>query len=288
MSDETGPGMDEAFAQRMRRGLSAMPPRELARTERIRQRVAGGLGLLVIVAVTVLGVQTLGPGASPGIEAVPTPTPTPSVTPTPDPTPDPTPSVSPTPDPAPDPTPPPGFEGVAAGQPVVTETFDTAGGVGLGDTGAAVGEPYRVHDVYVLCRGQGVVETPLETIDCAAETPMTVLAYLGTISLVSQGGYPQVTLSGDFTGTVRIVAPGETPGGVGVGGVASVWVDCPPRLESIGGVVFTCTWTQGTLIPLEEAAWGIPYAPDQLVPPIVRANAEGSGTVVRFVLDPSS
>jgi len=283
MSDETGPGMDEAFAARMRRGLAAMPPREVARTERLRQRAAGAIGVLVIVAVTVLGVQTLGPGASPGIEAVPTPTPTPSATPTPEPTPEPAPSVSPTPEPDPGPTPPPGFEGVAAGVPVVTELSG-----GFGDTGAAGGEPFVTHDIYVLCQGIGVVETPYESVDCAALAPWTVIAVLSVPTYVSEGTTPAVTLSADFDGTVRVVEAGEQPGGVGVGGYATVWV---PRSDvtSVGGVPFTFTYTQDGLASSEEAAWGIPYSPDQLVPTIVRANPDDRAvTVVRFVLDPSS
>ncbi|WP_186329397.1 hypothetical protein [Agrococcus jejuensis] len=280
MSDETGPEMDEAFAARMRRGLAAMPPREVARRQRIQGRAAGALGVLAIVAVTVLGVQTLG-SSGPGVEAVPTPTPTPSVTPSPEPTPEPTPSTTPTPTPEPDPepTPPPGFEGVAAGVPVVT----LVGQGGRGDTGAAGGPAVDVYDIYVLCRGVGSVETPRLVVDCAQEAPSTVIAQMRVSTLAGTGA--QVVLSDDFTGVVRVVAAGEDPGGIGIGGVASVWTECP-YVASVGGIPFDCTWADGEQYALELAAWGIPYGPDQLVPTIELAFE--MGTNVRFVLDPSS
>lgn len=289
MSHETGPGMDDEFAARMRRGLSAMAPREVARTRRIRRTAASGaFGVLAVAVVAVLGGQVLGLPGDGSVEAVPTPSPTvvetPSAEPTPEPTPEPSPSVTPEPDP--EPTPPPGFEGVAAGVPVVTDTLDTTTFGGYGDTGAAGGEPYAVHDVYVLCRGAGSVETPWEIVDCTAEAPMTVIAQLRVHTPVSAGPRPSVILSDDFTGTVRIVEAGEVPGGTGTGGVASAWVECPVSL-TIGGSAFSCTWTQGSLIAAEEAAWGIPYAADQLAPPIVFDGIERAITV-RLVLDPSS
>lgn len=283
MSDETGPEMDEAFAQRMRRGLAAMPPRELARTERLRQRAAGVIGVLVIVAVTVLGVQTLGPGASPGMEAVPTPTPTPSVTPTPDPTPTPAPSVSPTPEPDPEPTPPPGFEGVAAGVPVITEL----GQAGIGDTGSAGGGPSVIAyaDVYVLCQGTGSVDVEGVIVDCTEEAPSTVIATLSLAYDSAIASTPAVVPDAGFTGIVRVVERGQQPAGLGIGGVASVWVSCPADgLQSIGGVAFDCSQTYEGSYVGELAAWGIPYSAGQLVPTVVN---DGFAQL-RFVLDPAS
>ncbi|MFC7432177.1 MULTISPECIES: hypothetical protein [unclassified Agrococcus] len=293
MSHETEPGMDDEFAARMRRGLSAMAPREVARTRRIRRTAASGvLGVLAVAVVAVLGGQVLGLPGDGSVEAVPTPTPTVVDTPSPVPSSDPAPTASPgpspgpSPEPDPEPTPPPGFEGVAAGVPVVTDTLDTSGGVGYGDTGAAGDEPYLLHDVYVLCRGAGVVETPRVAVDCAEEAPMTVIAQLNVVTYESWGTRPLVTLSDDFTGTVRVVDSGEIPGGVGTGGVAAAWVTCPAAL-TIGGSAFSCTWTQGSLIAAEEAAWGIPYSADQLVPPIVLDDPTAPQTI-RLVLDPSS
>lgn len=287
MNDETGPEMDEAFAARMRRGLAAMPPREVARRQRIQGRAAGALGVLAIVAVTVLGVQTLG-SSGPGVEAVPTPTPTPSVTPSPEPTPEPTPSTTPTPTPEPDPepTPPPGFEGVAAGVPVVTGLTG-----GLGDTGAAGSAPDTFHDVYVLCRGVGAVETftigaEPTVVDCTAEASGTVIARLGVATY--DGARPNVVLSGDFTGVVRVVEPGVQPGGLGVGGFATAWVDCFSAIETVGGIDFACDYEDPSgMATAEVAAWGIPYSADQLVPRIVRSDVTRGG-YVRFLLDPSS
>lgn len=283
MSDETGPEMDEAFAARMRRGLAAMPPREIARRQRIQGRAAGALGVLAIVAVTVLGVQTLG-SSGPGVEAVPTPTPTPSVAPAPEPTPEPTPSTTPTPEPDPEPTPPPGFEGVAAGVPVITEL----GQQGIGDTGAAGGPTVIDYaDVYVLCRGAGSVDVEGFTVDCTQEAPSTVIALLPLAFDAAIAASPSVVPDAGFTGVVRIVEPGEQPVGLGIGGVASVWVSCPADgLESIGGVAFDCDQMYEGLYVGELAAWGIPYSADELVPTVVRAS--GGFAQVRFVLDPSS
>jgi hypothetical protein len=289
MSQDGGPGMDEEFAARMRRGLSAMAPREVARTRRIRRRVAGGaLGALAAAVVAVVGVQTIGAAGDGSVEAVPTPTSTVGETSSAEPTPEPTPSASSDPvvEPEPEPTPPPGFEGVAAGTPVVVDTLDTTE-AGFGDTGAAGdGEPYVLHDVYVLCRDEGTVQTPWDVVDCTAEAPMTVIAQLGIPTFASQGTRPSIVMSDDFSGTVRVVDAGEVPGGTGIAGVAAAWVGCPATV-TIGGSAFTCSWVQGPLVAAEEAAWGIPYAADQLVPPIVREDPSAP-MIVRFVLDPAS
>jgi len=279
------PEMDDEFATRMRRGLAAMAPREVARTRRIQERVAGAVGVLVIVAVVVLGVQTLGPTVGgPDVEAGQTPTPTPSVTPSPDPTPSVMPSATPTPEP--EPTPPPGFEGVAAGVPVVTGLTG-----GVGDTGAAGGrEPDTFHDVYVVCQGAGAVETytgQYEPIvdDCASQPLNTVIVRLGLATY--DGALPDVRPSADFTGLVRIVEPGAIPAGTGTGGTATAYVDCFSEIETVGGIDFTCTYADENGVASELAAWGIAYSGDELVPTIVRSDVT-SGGLVRFVLDPDS
>lgn len=281
MSHETGPGMDGDFARRMRSGLAAMAPREVARTRRIRGRVAGGaLGAMALAVVTVLGVQVVGAGGQGGVEAVPTPTPTPtsSIEPTPEP------SVEPTQEPDPEPTPPPGFEGVAAGQPVVVGTRDTT--YGGGDTGAAGdGEPVVQHDLYVLCRSVGVVELPGRTVNCSQLQQDTVIVLLD-VTTPAAVGVPQATWSDDFTGVVHVMPAGEAPPGTGVGGVAAVWVPCGLGVSAVGESAFTCTWTQGVLAATEEAAWGIPYGADELVPPITREVGTGDGQVLVFELDP--
>lgn len=282
MSDREGSEMDEAFAARMRRGLAAMPPREVARTQRIQQRAAGALGVLAIVAVTVLGVQTLG-STGQGVEAVQTPSPTPSVTPAPEPAPPVAPSGTPTPEPDPEPTPPPGFEGVAAGVPVITELSQG----GFGDTGAAGGPTtFGYADVYVLCEGAGTVDVRGSIVDCAQEAPSTVVAMLPVAFDASVESSPSVVPDTGFTGVVRVVAPGEQPAGLGMGGVASVRVPCPSSGPvTIGGVVFDCDQMYEGLVVRELAAWGIPYSADQLVPRVVQA--DGGVTQLRFVLDPS-
>ena len=71
-----------------------------------------------------------------------------------------------------------------------------------------------------------------------------------------------------------------------MGGVAAVWVPCALGVSAIGDSAFTCTWTQGALAATEEAAWGIPYAADQLVPPITREVGYGAGRMLVFELDP--
>ncbi|WP_175414212.1 hypothetical protein [Agrococcus sp. SGAir0287] len=282
MNDDRVPQMDDEFAARMRRGLAAMAPREVARTRRIQERVASAVGVLVIVAVVVLGVQTFAPTiGGPGVEAVPTSTPTPSVTPSPEPTPTPTPT--PTPEPEPEPTPPPGFEGVAAGVPVITELSLP----GFGDTGAAGGSTITAFvDVYVLCQGAGSVDVGGYTVDCTQEAPSTVIAMLPVGFDPAVESSPSIVPDAAFTGIVRVVARGEQPAGLGIGGVASVWVQCPSTGTVIGGVAFDCDELYDGLHIRELAAWGIPYSADQLVPTIVLG--EGGGGLLRFVLDPDS
>lgn len=282
-------GMDAAFRARMRQGLSTMAVRERTRERRRNRAIAGGaLAAVVVATAAVFGVQALAGADGQRDQAAP-PAPT-SEAPAPTPTPEPTPTEPP------EPTPPPGFEGVAAGEPIVTES--RAGDVG--DTGAA-GGPHASQiegyiDSYVLCEGSGQVYSGDELwVDCATLQPGTVIADIGSPQYRDWVD-SELSRSADFDGTVRAVPNGEVPEGVGVGGSATVYVEClfEPSV-TIGGVRFECmepvdTGAGSTEVAAEMAAWGVPFGPDELVPRIeVDAASNGSlgvarGTI-RFVIE---
>ncbi len=280
-------GMDDAFRARMRQGVATMAVRERVR-ERARNRaIAGGaLATVVVATAAIFGVQALGGAAERHDQAAP---PTPTRTAAPEPT------VSPTPQPTPteqEPTPPPGFEGVAAGEPVVTGVIPPGD---AGDAGAAGGpHPSQIEgyvDAYVLCEGDGRVYSGDDLwVDCGALAPGTVIVDIGTPRF-REWDDPELTWSADFDGEVRVVPNGEQPEGVGVGGTATVHVECllaPP--VTIGGVRFDCEGSPEAGHVTDLAAWGLPFGPDVLVPrievePLEDGQPGSAHGTIRFVIE---
>lgn len=281
------PGMSEEFKARMRQGLSTMAVRERVRERRRNRAIAGGaLAAVVVCAVAVFGSQALGNLSSERDQAAPpTPTaPTETAQPTAEPTAEPTPEET-----APaSPTPPPGFEGVAAGEPLVLDHETCVGG--CGDVGAGGGPPVeRTFDVYLVCEGSGSVSYGGELwVDCAGQATGAGFVRLGVLDTVDDGD-PQFTTSGDFNGRLAVVDAGAPPVGDGAGGTATVWVTChsPYDAVTVGGVLFDC----GTVeVPQDEllvratmAAWGVPILPGEIAPRIEQG--ESSTAEVSFVVE---
>lgn len=278
--------MRDEFRARMRQGLASMAVRERVR-ERARNRaIAGGaLAAVVLVTAGVFGVQALGGSAERDQAAPPTPSPTVAETPAPTATDpaetDPAHSEPGETTPA-APTPPPGFEGVAAGEPIVigSETCD-----GCGDAGA--GGDYRAFlDVVVLCEGVGAVTYDgLPWIDCA-----TVPAGTGVVqvALPLLRDEPDPVFAGvdGFTGQVRVVPHGQSVMGDAGGASASVYYDCDGWGGgvpiTVGDTVFDCSGDAGERLHL--AAWGVPIPLGQLVPAL--SVPEGTpGAQLRFVVE---
>lgn len=275
MSDEQQ--MSDAFKARMRQGLSTMAVRERMR-ERARNRaIAGGaLAAVVIAAGAVLGVQVLAGGAAhqdmagPGTSttAEPTAPPAPGPTEAPEPT-----ETEPTETAPAEPTPPPGFDGVAAGEPLVTSTIPLESGDAGAGGGYDPGQVERRTDIYVLCEGTGTVSLGDEPwIDCTTLQPGTVAVHLDR-PYFSDWDDDELVVSDDFDGVVREVPAGEAPAGTGTGGTATVHVICFGDAPTVvGGVSFECSWSDDDEQARSVAAWGVPFGPDELVPRITERN----------------
>lgn len=278
--------MRDEFRARMRQGLASMAVRERVR-ERARNRaIAGGaLAAVVLVTAGVFGVQAVGGNAERDQAAPPTPSPTVVETPAPTATEpaatEPAETDPPETDPA-EPTPPPGFEGVAAGEPIVTgsETCD-----GCGDAGAT-GDYRAFLDVVVLCESAGAVTyNGLHWIDCT-----TVPAGTGVmqVALPLLSDEPDPVLEGvdGFTGELQVVPHGQPVPGDAGGASASVYYDCDGWGGgvpiTVGGTVFDCSSEAGERLQL--AAWGVPIPAGQLVPTL--SVPEGTpGAQLRFVVE---
>lgn len=288
---KSGPGgppqMDEEFKARMRRGLSTMAVRERIR-ERTRNRaIAGGaLAAVVVATVAVFGSQALGTLQSEREQAAPPTTTSPMETgvPTPEPT-EPGETTPPT-EPA-EPTAPPGLEGVAAGEPTVTDVQSCAE---CGDAGAAGGDPTESHfDVYLLCEGSGTVRFGGEVwADCGEQRAGTGFVEHNVADWYDDGD-PRFTTSDDFDGQLSVVEPGAPATGASPGDTATVWVTCsaPEGTVTVGGVLFDCSAAvppEGeTLVSSTMAAWGVPIEPGLFAPRIeIGADAVVS---VSYVVD---
>ncbi|GEK81332.1 hypothetical protein [Agrococcus baldri] len=290
MNDERmprGPGMDDAFKARMRQGLSTMAVRERMR-ERARTRaIAGGaLAAVVVATAAVFGIQALGGDAERDQAAPPTPTATETTPPEgfeP-------PPASEAPEPMqtgqPGPTPPPGFEGVAAGEPQVLDAYDCgAADTECGDAGAAGGPQIeRYFDAYVLCRGSGsVLYGESVWIDCTEHEPGTGWAQLRVPDVVGDGD-PQFTATGDFDGELATVDAGRAPaGGTGAERVTA-YLDCNGfgrERVTVGGTVFDCG-QGGDLVVEQFGAWGVPVAPGSFAPAITVEGGEAP-VIVRWL-----
>lgn len=299
MSDRQ-PGMSEEFQARMRRGLSSMAVRERLRERSRNRSIAGGaLAAVVVATVAIFGVQALAGGdaerdlAGPGTTQTPTPTPsvgsgeTPAGEPTVEPTAEPTEPV------APEPTPPPGFEGVAAGEPQLLDVYTCDG---CGDSGAAGGPGLeRTYDVYLLCGSRGIVSfggSPW--VDCAELGDGAGIALLDRIDTLEDGD-PRFTASGDFDGDLLVVDAGEPPvreagGAAGEGRTTTVWVTCGSRSGTItiADSVIDC----GDLAAPEDgqfrgalfAAWGVPILPGD-IGPRVEASDDALIDSLRWVIE---
>ncbi len=278
MSDERQPGMSPDFRARMRQGVSTMAVRERVRERRRNRAVAGGAVAAVAAAVLGVGVWQFSGVLDPRVdEAAPAPTTTPTAI-EPSVTPEPTVAATETPDPGP--TPPPGFEGVAAGEPIVTASVERGES---GDTGAAGGPGIeRMVDVYVLCEGTGTVSFGGAVwIDCADFEAGTGWAVLGEADLVGDGD-PQYTTSDDFDGQLQVVDAGVAPQGSAQAATATVYYDCGPSV-TIGGVLFDCS--DPTSID-ELAAWGVPIGAGSFAPTIAPGDdASGPPSPVRWVME---
>lgn len=285
MSDEQQPGMSEEFKARMRQGLSSMAVRERVRERRRNRGIAGGAVAAMAAAIVGVGVWQFAGALDPRVDqAAPAPTTTPaSIEPSAEPTPEPTPTATATATPEPTetgPTPPPGFEGIAAGEPIITDFFDCGGG--CGDAGAGGGlEVERSFDVYVLCEGSGsVLYGGVEWIDCAQHEPGSGWALLGLLDFVGDGD-PQYTTGAGFDGYLQVVDPGVVPTGSVENSTATVYYDCGPPV-TIGGVRFACDGDPG-IIP-DFAAWGIAIERGSFAPRVEAA--EGTRpSHVRWVME---
>lgn len=291
MSDELpeGPRMSADFEERMRRGLSTMAVRERVRERRRSRAIAGGAVAAAVVAVAaVIGGQALA-GLAPERDMAAPPAPTTSATSEPVPSETAVPAPTPTETAPAEPTPPPGFEGIAAGEAHVTASVPLGEG---GDAGAAGGpDPKQIEgyvDVYVLCEGSGQVlvgDTPW--LDCARLQEGTVMLDLGR-ALYRDFDDPEIRGTADFTGVIRQVQRGEAPAGIGVGGTATVYVDCwsRPSTLRVGGVDVTegCGTAVDGRFVTEVGAWGIPFGPDQLIPTVEVGPDDRSSGAIRLVI----
>ena len=280
MSDRQQSGMSPDFRARMRQGLSTMAVRERVRERRRNRAIAGGAVAAVAAAVVGVGVWQFAGALDLRIdEAAPAPTTT--MEPSAEPSAEPPPSATPEPVPTETaPVPPPGFEGVAAGEPIVTDFVDCRNG--CGDTGAAGGPALeRSYDVYVLCEGSGsVLFGGAEWIDCADHEPGTGWALVDRSDVVGDGD-PRFTATPDFDGQLQVVEPGEVPPGSVEGETATVYYDCGPTV-TIGGVTFDCNTDPG-IIP-DLAAWGVPIA-DGSFAPMMESVGGVSRSDMRWVME---
>ncbi|WP_343920022.1 hypothetical protein [Agrococcus citreus] len=277
MSDQQ-PRMSDDFKARMRQGLSSMAVRERVRERRRNRAIAAGAVAAVTAVVLGVGAWQVVGAIDPRVDQAATP-PTTTVEPSATPTPTPTLAPAATETAEPEPTPPPGFEGVAAGVPIITDFIDCS--AGCGDSGAAGGPMIeRVFDVYVLCEGTGsVLYGGAEWIDCADHEPGSGWALLDASDVVGDGD-PRYTTSPDFDGQLQVVDAGAAPSGDATGSTATVYYDCGASV-TIGGVLFDCS--DPGIIP-DLAAWGIPIAPGSFAPRIEFAPGDAKGPV-RWVME---
>ncbi len=279
MSEERQPGMSDEFKTRMRQGLSSMAVRERVRERRRNRAIAGG-GVAAVAALVVgVGVWQVTGAIDPSIDqAAP---PVPSMTAEPSATPPAPTLTTATEAPEPTPAPPPGFEGVAAGEPIVTASVEAPEG---GDTGAGGGAPIeREYEVYVLCEGGGsVLFDGIPFIDCEQFEAGTGWAYFGLTDVVGDGD-PQYTATADFDGQLQVVDKGAMPSGTVEGATVTVYYDCMSReVLTIGGQRFDCG-ADPRRIP-DLAAWGVPVAPGSFAPRIETEDAGFNG-VVRWLVE---
>lgn len=295
MNDEQH-GMSDEFASRMRQGLSTMAVRERVRERSRNRAIAGGaLAAVVVATVAVLGSQALGQLGPERDQAGPAVTQTPTTAPTGPTEPgstEPAPSETAPSEPTPTdtaPTPPPGFAGVAAGEPLVVDTESC--GDGCGDAGAAGDGTHveRRFDIYLLCEGSGSVSYGgAPWVDCSEHPAGSGFVQFDVIDTFEDGD-PQVTASSDFDGQLSVVEAGQPPVGSGAGGTATVWVTCIGSTGSVmvGGVLFDCSTAvapEGEIVVGSTiAAWGVPIRPGEIAP---RVEGDRSGmATVSFVVE---
>lgn len=265
MSDERPPGMSEEFQARMRLGLSTMAVRERVRERRRNRAIAGGAVAAAVVAlVAVLGGQVLAGGAGERDVAVPTQTAEPTTEPT-QPSLD-TPTLEPSETEPAEPTPPPGFEGVAAGEPDYVQSTACPTN-DCGDAGAAGGPSLEgQYDVYVLCEGAGqVLYGGRVWIDCAQYDAGTGWAMLGYGDFVGDGD-PEFTATPDFEGRLDVLAPGAVPQGRAQAATATIYHDCSrgPGELRVGGTLWECR--RDDYAAESVSAWGVPIAEGSYAP----------------------
>lgn len=290
MSDEQH-GMSDEFASRMRQGLSTMAVRERVRERSRNRAIAGGaLAAVVVATVAVFGSQALGQLSPERDQAGPAVTQTPTTAPTEPGSTDPAPSEPAPTETAPtEPTPPPGFAGVAAGEPLVVDTESCGGD--CGDAGAAGnGTPVeRLLDIFLLCEGSGSVSYGgAPWVDCSQHAAGSGFVQFDVVDSFEDGD-PQVTASSDFDGQLSVVEAGQPPVGSGGGGTATVWVTCTGSTGrlTVGGVLFDCSTAVAPageiVVGSTIAAWGVPIRPGEIAPRV--EGGRSAMATVSFVVE---